>query len=95
MTMPLQIHAQVLGVAVVALWSALATVVLGLGLARIWPMRVNEDDEREGSTSPRTANAPGKWTDPFHFRATALSLATIRHNRGGDHVGNPACSMRR
>ena len=48
MTMPLQIHAQVLGVVVVALWSALATVVLGLGLARIWPMRVNEDDEREG-----------------------------------------------
>jgi len=43
-----QVLAQLLGVGVVALWSALATVVVALGLARIWPMRVNEDDEREG-----------------------------------------------
>jgi Amt family ammonium transporter len=71
MTMPLQIHAQVLGVVVVALWSALATVVLGLGLARIWPMRVNEDDEREGLDL--ASHGELKWTDPFHFRATALS----------------------
>lgn len=48
MDMGRQIVAQVVGVGAVALWSGLATVVLALGLARIWPMRVNEDDEREG-----------------------------------------------
>ncbi|HWU01664.1 MAG TPA: ammonium transporter [Novosphingobium sp.] len=48
MDMARQIGAQVLAVAVVAAWSAGLSAVIGLGLARIIPMRVSEDDEREG-----------------------------------------------
>ena len=43
-----QLLGQALGVGVVALWSAVASVVLGLGLAKILPMRVTSDEEREG-----------------------------------------------
>ncbi len=40
--------AQVLGVAVVALWSAAATAGIALAISRLLPMRVSEDDERQG-----------------------------------------------
>jgi len=33
---------------VVAIWSALATAILGLGISIILPMRASEDDERDG-----------------------------------------------
>ncbi|MBU6266345.1 MAG: ammonium transporter [Sphingomonadales bacterium] len=48
MTMGLQLHAQILGVASVAAWSAIATFALAKGLALVFPMRVTEDEEREG-----------------------------------------------
>jgi len=40
--------AQVLGIAAVALWSAIATAVSALAVSLFLPMRVNEDDERQG-----------------------------------------------
>jgi Amt family ammonium transporter len=40
--------AQALGVAVVAAWSAMATAVTALAISRFLPMRVSEDDERQG-----------------------------------------------
>ena len=40
--------AQALGVAAVALWSAIATAVAALAVSLFLPMRVSEDDEREG-----------------------------------------------
>ena len=43
-----QFVAQFIGVAVVAIWSALATAILGLGISIILPMRASEDDERDG-----------------------------------------------
>jgi Amt family ammonium transporter len=43
-----QLLAQLVGVGVVALWSAAATVALGKAIARVLPMRVSEDDERDG-----------------------------------------------
>jgi Amt family ammonium transporter len=43
-----QLHAQILGVAVTALWSGLASVALAWGIARILPMRATPDEEREG-----------------------------------------------
>ncbi|TCM20408.1 ammonium transporter [Novosphingobium sp. PhB165] len=43
-----QLVAQLLGVSVVALWSAVATVAIGLSLARVLPMRVSEDEEVDG-----------------------------------------------
>jgi ammonium transporter, Amt family len=43
-----QIAAQAVGVGVVAVWSAIATAVLAVGVSLIFPMRVSEDDEREG-----------------------------------------------
>jgi Amt family ammonium transporter len=39
---------QALGVAVVAAWSAVATVVLALAVSRVLPMRVGEEEERLG-----------------------------------------------
>lgn len=48
MDMASQLWAQAVGVGVVAIWSALATVALGWGMARLVPMRVSDDDEREG-----------------------------------------------
>ena len=39
---------QVLGVAAVALWSAIATAVSALAVSLFLPMRVSEDDERQG-----------------------------------------------
>jgi len=43
-----QFVAQLIGVAVVALWSAFATFLLGFGISFVLPMRVSEDDERDG-----------------------------------------------
>ncbi len=43
-----QFVAQLIGVGVVAIWSAIATAILGYGISFILPMRVNEDDERDG-----------------------------------------------
>ncbi|QTD56584.1 ammonium transporter [Parasphingorhabdus cellanae] len=43
-----QFVAQLIGVGAVAIWSAVATAILGYGISVILPMRVNEDDERDG-----------------------------------------------
>jgi Amt family ammonium transporter len=43
-----QLVAQVVGVGVVAVFSAVATVLLALGVNLVIPMRVSEDEEREG-----------------------------------------------
>lgn len=47
-TMVNQLAAQLVGVGVVAIWSAIASVVIALGVSLVLPMRVSEDDEREG-----------------------------------------------
>jgi Amt family ammonium transporter len=43
-----QFVAQLIGVGAVAIWSAIATAILGFGISFILPMRVSEDDERDG-----------------------------------------------
>lgn len=43
-----QFVAQLIGVGAVAIWSAVATAILGFAISFILPMRVNEDDERDG-----------------------------------------------
>lgn len=43
-----QVAAQAIGVFSVAVWSALATVLIALLVSLVVPMRVSEDDEREG-----------------------------------------------
>mgnify|MGYP002735269631 CR=1 FL=1 len=43
-----QLVGQVLGVGVVAAWSAIATVICALMVSMVIPMRVTEDEEREG-----------------------------------------------
>lgn len=48
MTMLSQLGAQVVGVGAVAIWSIIATVVIALAVSLIVPMRVSEDEEREG-----------------------------------------------
>jgi ammonium transporter, Amt family len=48
MGMGSQFLAQILGVGVVALWSAVASVILALMVSIVLPMRVSEDAEREG-----------------------------------------------
>jgi Amt family ammonium transporter len=48
MNMGWQIGAQLGGVAVVAIWSAAVTLLVAYGLKRVLPMRVSEDEEREG-----------------------------------------------
>ncbi len=48
MTMVSQFAAQAVGVGAVAIYSAIATAVLALGVGLIVQMRVSEDDEREG-----------------------------------------------
>ncbi len=47
-TMLLQLFAQAVGVGAVALYSAIATAVLAVLVSLVIPMRVSEDDEREG-----------------------------------------------
>lgn len=48
MGMASQIGAQLVGVLIVALWSGLATWLIAKLVALAFPMRVSEDDEREG-----------------------------------------------
>jgi Amt family ammonium transporter len=48
MSMGSQFLAQVGAVGVVALWSAAVSAVLALAIAKLLPMRVSEDEEREG-----------------------------------------------
>lgn len=48
MSMGRQVAAQVIGVLVVGLWSAVATAILTLLVGLVFPMRVSEDEEREG-----------------------------------------------
>ena len=48
MTMTAQFTGQTIGVVVVALWSAVATVIIGWLVARVFPMRVSQDEETEG-----------------------------------------------
>ena len=47
-TMFSQLAAQAVGVGAVAIWSAIATGVLAVLVSLVIPMRVSEDDEREG-----------------------------------------------
>ena len=48
MAMGSQLTAQLFGVAVVALWSAIASAVIAIAVSLVLPMRVSEDEEREG-----------------------------------------------
>jgi Amt family ammonium transporter len=48
MGMGSMLGAQALGVVVVAAWSAAATAATALGVSLLLPMRVSEDDERQG-----------------------------------------------
>ena len=48
MTMASQLGAQFVGVGAVALWSAVASAIIALMVSLIFPMRVSEDEEREG-----------------------------------------------
>jgi Amt family ammonium transporter len=48
MTMASQLIAQMAGVGVVTLWSAVATAIIALAVSMLIPMRVSEDEEREG-----------------------------------------------
>ncbi|PLK25792.1 ammonium transporter [Novosphingobium sp. TH158] len=43
-----QLIAQVVGVGVTAIWSAIASAILAVAVGLAFPMRVSEDDEREG-----------------------------------------------
>ena len=43
-----QLGAQLAGVGVVALWSAVATAIVALAVSLLIPMRVSEDEERDG-----------------------------------------------
>ena len=43
-----QLASQAVGVGVVALWSAIATAVIAVLVSLVFPMRVDEDSEREG-----------------------------------------------
>ncbi|MBS0477447.1 MAG: ammonium transporter, partial [Proteobacteria bacterium] len=47
-TMISQLAAQAVGVGVVAIWSAVASAVIAVLVSLLVPMRVSEDDEREG-----------------------------------------------
>ena len=47
-TMLSQLAAQLVGVGAVAIWSAIATAIIAVTVSLIIPMRVSEDDEREG-----------------------------------------------
>ncbi|WP_088310807.1 ammonium transporter [Novosphingobium sp. B 225] len=47
-TMISQLAAQFIGVGVVAVWSAVATALIAVLVSLVLPMRVSEDDEREG-----------------------------------------------
>ena len=42
------VSAQFVGIVVVAVWSAIASAILALGVSLVFPMRVSPDDERDG-----------------------------------------------
>jgi len=48
MTMASQLVAQLAGVSVVTLWSGVVSVILAVMVSTLFPMRVSEDEEREG-----------------------------------------------
>lgn len=48
MTMSSSLGAQALGVAIVAAYSAIASAICALAVSLVWPMRVSEEDERQG-----------------------------------------------
>ena len=48
MNMTTQLAAQTVGVGVVAIWSAVASAILAVGVSLVFPMRVGEVAEREG-----------------------------------------------
>ena len=48
MDMARQLVGQIVGVGVVAIWSGIATVIAALMVSMVIPMRVTEDEEREG-----------------------------------------------
>ncbi len=48
MTMSSQFIAQLVGVGVTIVWSAVLTVVIALMVSVVFPMRISEDEEREG-----------------------------------------------
>ena len=48
MGMGSQLGAQLIGIAAVAIYSAIATTLIALGTSLFLPMRVSEDDERQG-----------------------------------------------
>ncbi|MGL5838882.1 MAG: ammonium transporter [Sphingorhabdus sp.] len=48
MTMPSQLWAQIKGVGIVAVYSAVVTLIIGYMVAMVIPMRVSEDEERDG-----------------------------------------------
>ena len=48
MTMLSQLGGQVVGIGVVAIWSAVGSALIALGVSLVIPMRVSEDEEREG-----------------------------------------------
>jgi Amt family ammonium transporter len=48
MNMGSMLGVQALGIAVVAVYSAIAAAICALAVSLIWPMRVSEDDERQG-----------------------------------------------
>lgn len=48
MNMGSQLAAQLAGVGVVAVWSAIASAIIALAISIVMPMRVSEDEEREG-----------------------------------------------
>jgi len=48
MTMLSQLGGQAIGIGVVAIWSAVASALVALGVSLVIPMRVSEDEEREG-----------------------------------------------
>lgn len=48
MTMLSQLGGQLVGVGVIAAWSIIASVVIALAVSLLVPMRVSEDEEREG-----------------------------------------------
>ena len=58
-SMVTQLAAQSVGVGVVALWSAIASAVLAVGVSLVFPMRVGEDAEREGLDI--TSNGERAW----------------------------------
>ena len=48
MNMITQLAAQSAGIVIVAVWSAIASAVIAVGMSLLFPMRVSEDEEREG-----------------------------------------------